>query len=264
MAESVIQYANVDPKGVVFYGPPKMLRGTLPLVNPTDQKLKMQSLSVTTDTLRGPASLPLQTIAVGVRLMPGEQAAVRSTIQLDPQTAPGTYSFSVDVSGTSVPVTAHVTEVVDFRIEPSTVTLLAGSESSFERTFVIENAGNVPLPLGERCEAPLTDSIDLKTSMLHGLSNAGDAEVKEKVNAWLKDWGERMPGMLVVLRDPIVLSPGNKMTATATFQLPDTLQPFRCYTANLQLYNAFLTITVYTTRNVNASSKKKRGNEDGV
>jgi hypothetical protein len=264
MADPLIQFADAGASGVVFSGPPKMLRGNIPLVNNSDQKLKMTSLPVTTDTLRGPASLPLQNMAVGVRLLPGEQAAVSSTIQLDPQTAPGTYNFSLDISGTSVAATAHVTEVVDFRMEPTEVTLLAGAETSFERTFVIENAGNVPLPLGERCEAPLVDSIDLRTSMLRGLHDAGDAELKEKVNAWMADWGKRIPGMLVILRDPIVLSPGNKITAKATFQLPKNLEPFRCYTADLQLYNALLSVTIYTTRNVNAGSEKRRGNQNGV
>ena len=264
MAEPVIQFAKSGDAGVVFSGPPKMLRGNIPLVNTSDQKLKMSSLQVKTDTLLGPASLPLQKMAVGVRLNPGEQAAVSSTIQLDPQTAPGTYNFSMNISGTSVAATAHVTEVVDFRMEPTEVTILAGADSSFERTFVIENAGNVPLPLGERCEAPLLDSIDLRTSMLQGLHDAGDAELKEKVNSWMKEWGTRMPGMLVILRDPITLSPGNKITAKATFQLPDNLEPFRCYKADLQLYNALLTVTIYTTRNSNPESKKKRGNQDGM
>src|SRR6187402_228074 len=257
MAEPLIQFADSGESGVVFSGPPKMLRGNIRLINTSDQQLKMASLPVKTDTLLGPASLPLQNLAVGVKLLPGEQAAVSSTLQLDAQTPPGTYNFSVDISGKSVSATAHVTEVIDLRMEPTEVTLLAGAETSFERTFVIENAGNVPLPMGERCEAPLLDSIDLKTSMLQGLHDAVDMELKEKVQAWLKNWGERMPGMLVILRDPIVLSPGNKITASATFQLPENLEPFRCYRADLQIYNAFLSVTIYTTRKAGSVNKKR-------
>jgi len=255
MAEQSIQFADAGNSGVVFSGPPAKLRGKIPLVNNSDQKLKMVSLPVTTDVLLGPASLPVQTLTLGARLSPGEQAAVSSTLQLDPTTPPGTYNFSFDISGRTVPALAHVTEVVDFTIEPAEITLLAGSETSFERTFVIENSGNVPLPMGERCEAPLIDSIDLGTSMLRGLHEAIDQDVEEKVDSWLKNWGERSPGMLVILRDPIVLSPGNKITITATFQLPQGLTPFRCYNASLQLYNAFLAVTIYTTRN--SGSKKK-------
>jgi len=67
-----------------------------------------------------------------------------------------------------------------------------------------------------------------------------------------------MPGMLVILRDPIVLSPGNKITTKATFQLPDDLQPFRCYRADLQLYNASLSVTIYTTRNAGQGNRRDR------
>ena len=44
-------------------------------------------------------------------------------------------------------VEAHVTEHVDFRMDPSEVTLLVGSNLVIEREFIAENAGNVPLPL---------------------------------------------------------------------------------------------------------------------
>jgi hypothetical protein len=257
MAEPTIQFADPGGKGVVFSGPPKMLRGDVRVMNTGNQKLKMTSLPVMTETLLGPAALPLQNLTVGARLQPGEQAAVKSTIQLDSRTPPGTYEFKVDIGGMTVPATAHVTEVVDFRMEPAAVTLLAGAETSFEKTFVIENAGNVPLPIGERCEAPLIDSIDLKTSMLRGLHSAVDGELKEKLNSWLTDWGERSPGTLVVLRDPIVLSPGNKIAVKAVFELPQDLEPYRCYTADLQLYNASLSVTIYTTRKAASANKKK-------
>jgi hypothetical protein len=241
---------------VVFSGPPHRLRGHLRLVNPSDQKLKLTSLPIETDNLLGPAHLPVRSLAVGVRLSPGQQAMIPGTLQLDPQTAPGSYEFSMNIAGQSVAATAHVTDVVDFRMEPSSVTLIAGGQTSFEKTFVIENAGNVPLPLGERCEAPLLDSIDLETAMISGLREALEDELKLKLQAWLDEWGRRSGGMLAIVRDPIILRPGQKISANATFELPRDLKPFRSYHADLQLYNATVSVDVYTTRKAGTDKEK--------
>jgi len=40
--------------------------------------------------------------------------------------------------------------------------------------------------------------------------------------------------------------------------LPDDLQPFRCYRADLQLYNASLSVTIYTTRNAGQGNRRDR------
>lgn len=250
---------------VVFSGPPKRLRGHFRLVNPGTEKLKLTSVLIETDGLLGPARLPVRTVSIGARLGPGEQGLVPGTIQLDPHTPPGSYEFSVNIAGQSIQATAHVTDVVDFRMEPASVTLLVGAETSFERTFVIENAGNVPLPLGERCEAPLTDSIDLESTMLLGLHEALEDELKLKVDAWLNEWGRRSGGMLAIVREPIILRPGQKISAKATFEVPAGLKPFRSYHANLQLYNATVSVDIYTTRKAGSDSGKtpqKRGKSD--
>ncbi len=255
MAEATgIEFAGTADSPLIFSGPPGRLRGTLRLTNPTAASQSLRSLSVATDQLLGAASLPLQVIPLSARLNPGQQAAIRGTIVLDAQTAPGTYPLKVTIGSTVVEATAHVTEVVDFRIQPGEITILAGSDSSYEREFVIENAGNVPLPLGDRCEAPLLDSIDLQTAMLVGLHKAADLDAKGQVESWLREWGEREGGTLVILRDPIILRPGQKMTAKAKFQLPEQLKPYRNYVATLQLYNATLKVSIYTTKK--AGSKK--------
>jgi hypothetical protein len=247
-----IEFAGTADSPLIFSGPPGKVRGTLRLNNPTAVTQSLRSLAVTTDKLLGAASLPLTNIPMSARLSPGQQAAIRGTIVLDAQTPPGSYPLQVTIGSQVVQATAHVTEMVDFRIQPGQITILAGSETTYEREFVIENAGNVPLPLGDRCEAPLVDSIDMQTSMLVGLHKAGDRDSKDQVQSWLHEWGEREGGTLVVLRDPIILRPGQKTAAKARFQLPD-LKPFRNYTATLQLYNATLGVSIYTTKKMGST-----------
>jgi len=255
MAEtSGIQLAHAEDAPFVFSGPPSRLQGTIRLVNPTSEKVKLSSVSVQSANLMGVARLPLTQIPMTARLAPGEQTSLRSTIAIDPYTPPGTYPLTLTIGGQTVQATAHVTEVVDFRIEPGEITILAGKESKYTREFVIENAGNVPLPLGERCEAPLLDSVDLVTTMLVGLHDAPQPDKDSLLTSWLAGWGGMAAGTLVVTRDAIMLRPGQKITATATFELPGALKPLRHYRASLQLYNATLAVDVYTT--VKGGSKR--------
>lgn len=246
--QTSIQYAGAPGSKLIFSGPPDRLQGTIPLTNPSSEKVKLRTLEIRSGALAGAAKLPLHEIPFAARFQPGQQARLQGTISVDPLTPPGTYDLELVVGGQTVAATAHVTDVVNFRIEPAQVTILSGSDGHHEREFVIENAGNVPLPLGERCEAPLLDSIDLVTSMLTGLRSAQDSDLKSKIEAWLNEWGQRVGGTLVVTREPIILKPGQKMTAKAQFQLPPDLKPFRHYRAGLQLYNASLSVDVYTTR----------------
>jgi len=248
MAETPgIQLACAEEAGPVYSGPPSRLQATIRLVNPTAERLRLRSAGVQAEALLGVARAPLLEIPMAARLGPGEQMSFRSTIAIDPTTPPGTYPLSLTVGGKSVQATAHVTEVVDFRIEPDALTILAGKETSYTRDFVIENAGNVPLPLGERCEAPLLDSVDLITAMLVGLHDSPHADKDARLTAWLSEWSEVAAGTLVVTREPITLRPGQKISAAATFEVPPTLKPLRHYRASLQLYSATLNVDIYTT-----------------
>jgi hypothetical protein len=248
MAEGLnVQLAGNGDAKLIFSGPPSCLQGTIRLMNPTAEKIKLRSVSIQTDRLLGAARLPLSEIPLSARLSPGEQLNIQSTIGVDPQTPPGSYPMELNIAGRAVSAVAHVTEVVDFRIQPSEITILAGKGLVYERDFIIENAGNVPLPLGERCEAPLLDSVDLVTSMLVGLRNARKKDGEHQVESWLAEWGSIAAGTLVVTRDPIILGPGQKMAASARFELPPSLAPLRHYRASLQLYNATMAVDIYTT-----------------
>lgn len=245
-----IQLAASDNAPVFFSGPPHALQGNLPLVNTGAEKEKIRTIEVNTQELRGPASLPLKEIPFYAKLYPGQQASVTGTIALDPTTRPGKYDFEIMVAGKSVPATAQVAEVVDFRITPGNITILAGSSSTFTRQFVIENAGNVDLPTGSKCEATIFDSFDLITGLLTGLHNADKTSVETMVKGFLEEWANLEVGTLTISRMPVTVHPGQKLTVDVDFMLPAGLKPLRHYYANLQLYNATLGVDIYTTAKI--------------
>jgi hypothetical protein len=132
-------------------------------------------------------------------------------------------------------------------MEPSAVTLLVGSNLVIEREFMAENAGNVPLPLGERCEAPLFDSIDIFTALREGLRKTVGEELKPRVEKILDEIGRVQVGSLVVERERVTLRPGERRQMSARFVLPADIKPSRHYRAVLELYNATLLVDIYTT-----------------
>lgn len=261
-ASPSVQFAGSAKTTLLFTGPPQGLTGSIPLVNPSDAKLKLRSIGLKSSSLKGVARLPLGEMPFYARLYPGEQADIRGTIMLDSSTPPGNHAFEITIGGTTVAAEAHVEEVVDLRMNPRRVTILAGSATEVSRTFVVENAGNVDLPTGAQCETPIVDSNDLVSALVAGINDSDKSTVEAMVKSILLHWGELQVGTLITRRDPIILHPGQKLSVDVRFVLPDTLKPLRHYWANLQLYNATLSVDIYTTANY-GRNPKRRGRPEG-
>jgi len=241
-----------------FSGPPKELTGTIPLVNHGSEKQKIRSIAVKSGKLLGAARLPLHEIPFYARLYGGEQASVPATIVLDAQTPPGHYDLEFTVGERTLAATAYVSEVVDLRLDPTQITILAGSATSYTRTLVVENAGNVPLPTGPQCDAPIFDSFDLIGTFLTGL-NKGDREsVESMAKAFLNEWADLKVGTLVTKRPAIILAAGEKRAVEVEFHLTGDLKPLHHYHVNLQLYNATLAVDIYTTAKVGSGKTKSK------
>lgn len=256
--ERSLQLASSGTTRLFFSGPPQGLTGAIPLVNPSDAKLKLRSVSLKSSTLMGAARLPLGEMPFFAKLYPGEQASIPGTIVLDSRTPPGSYDFELTVGSNTIAAEAHVEEVVDLRMDPAQITILAGSAATYTRTFIAENAGNVDLPTGAQCDAPIFDSFDITSAMVAGINDSDKSTVEAMVKSILIHWGELQAGTLITRRDPIVLHPGQKLAVEVSFDLPAELKPLRHYHANLQLYNATLSVDIYTTANYGTTALARR------
>jgi hypothetical protein len=244
--ETALQLAPADAP-LLFSGPPHNLTGDIPLVNSSQTKQKLRSVGVKSDSLKGAASLPLNEMPFFAKLYPGQQARVSGTMVVDPRTPPGIYEFQLTLGDQTLPAIANVEEVVDLRLQPGQITLLAGGPGPYTRGFVAENKGNVDLPTGAECDAPIFDSYDIPTALLIGLHEADKTSTKTMVREALLKCSEIQAGMLVTKRDPIILYAGQKKSVDLHFELPHDLKPLRHYRASLQLYNASLFVDIYTT-----------------
>lgn len=249
MSDSRVALAESAETPVVFCGGPRSLRGMLRIENTSSEKLKLKAARLHSEQLKGPALRPLSEVQLGARLAPGQQAVVPAVLEVDASTPPGIYEAEIDIDGRRQKLEAHVSAVVDFSIQPDNVTIIAGKQREFEREFDIENLGNVSLSLGERCEAPLVTSIGVLEAFRTGLKKAMKGDLKEKLEAMLNEFAAQQIGNLVVTREKITLQPGEKRRAKARFELPPDIESFRHYQTVLELYNASMTVDVYTTSN---------------
>lgn len=248
-AKRSLQFVAPGRTTLCFAGPPGGLTGSIPLVNHADVKLKLRSIRLRSSSLKGEAAAPLVGMPIFAALYPGEQASVPGTIVLDSSTLPGLHRFELTIGDTTVAAEAHVEEVVDLRISPSRLTLLAGGSGTSERTLVVENAGNLDLPLGARCETPIFNPNDLASALVAGINDSDKSSVEAMVKGILLRWGDLQAGTLVTRRDPVTLHPGQRLSMRVRFDLPAQLKPLSHYRADLQLYNAALTVDIYTSAN---------------
>lgn len=252
-----IELAGPADARLFFSGPPRAVTGKIPLVNSGTDKQKIRSVAVSASDLLGATGLPLREFSFYARLHPGEQANISGRIMLDGKTPPGHYDIKITVGSRTLPATVYVTEVVDLRIQPQHITILAGSSSSYTRELTVENQGNVALPLGAQCEVPLFEPLDLTSSMLIGLHKADKASAESMVKGFLREWSDLQVGTLLINREPKVLRPGEKVAGDVEFQLPPDLKPMRRYHANLELFNATLTLDIYKTTKAGPARKRK-------
>jgi hypothetical protein len=117
------------------------------------------------------------------------------------------------------------------------------------------------LPTGDRCEAPLFDSFDLTETMLIGLRKSDKKSAESMVKGFLQEWSELAAGMLVVTREPMILNPGDKVVSEAEFHLPPDLKPLRHYRSRVEIYNAVLSVDVYTTTTLNSRRPPAAGEQ---
>jgi hypothetical protein len=256
-----VHLAGPEGMRLHFSGPPSAVSGSIPLINEGTEKRKIRSIVVSSGKLLGAARLPLREIPFSARVYGGDQVNVPATLHLDPQTPPGSYDLELTVGNRTLRATAHISEVVDLKLDPTHITILAGSSTTYTRTLIAENAGNVALPTGAQCDAPIFDSFDLGSSFLIGLSKGDRKSAESMAKAFLNEWATLTAGTLVTKRKAMVLNPGQKLAVDVEFHLPSSLKPLRHYVANLQLYNATLSVDIYTTAKSGSGTKAPKKQE---
>ena len=242
----IIEHSTEEP--IVFYGPPAALRASVRLRNGSAEKARLSGLTVDAKGLRGPARQSPILLSLRARLYPQEQAEVGALLAVDASTPPGKYDGTVGDDKRRYPVRVHVVPHVDFRLRPQEVFIFAaGSERVFEREFIAENAGNVPVELDAECLVPLRDVAEVPAALQKGLKDLKAADGDDVMRAFLRAWSDRQVGPLSIRRDRVTIAPGTIRPLSVTFHLPDNIQPSRRYVSELRVYTAPVRVEVITS-----------------
>jgi hypothetical protein len=133
-------------------------------------------------------------------------------------------------------------------LRPQEVFLFAeGAERVFEREFIAENAGNVPVELDAECLVPLRDVADVRAALQKGLKDLKADDDDDALRAVLRAWSDRQVGPLSIRRDRVTIEPGSIRPLSVTFHLPDNIQPSRRYVSELRVYTAPVRVEIITS-----------------
>ncbi len=243
----------MDEEPIVFWGPPGQLRGTIQVRNRSDEKVKLRSLSLEASRVSGPAREPA-IVSLMVRLPPNSEAKLAGVLMLDPRTRAGEYDGYVTLGARRQRVRLLVTEHVDLRVHPGRIFIQTEGELEFEREFVFENAGNVPVALGGECQVPLVDTLETRTALRHGLERAckddrtKDDDHDDVLKAVLCAWSDQQTGPVSIRREPVTLEAGEIRPVRVTFVLPTDIRGLRKYRMDLVVYTAAIRVEVVTGR----------------
>jgi hypothetical protein len=252
--------AGPEDRVIYFSGPPRAVTGIVPVVNSGSEEQRIRSnITIHSDKLRRAGGLRFGEIPFRTRLGAWQQADLRAKLPIDPLTPPGSYDFQITLGQRTLPAVAYIPEVVDLDIFPGEITIIASPKtSSYTRSVVFENRGNVPLLTGSQCDVPIIDNDSLANAVLEGL-NKGDPESTDSmVKAALVELAHLKVGTLIIRRKAMTLLPGQKGVAELQFELPGNLKPQHHYSTFVSLYNGSLRLEIYTTSKSEPVSKKRK------
>lgn len=239
---------------IAVVGPPGVLRINLTLVNPSDVPVVVRGATIGRVARRdGEAPLPGISASLSAVVQAGETATASLRLIVDPHTPSGEYLGEIEIAGSVRPLTLTVVETVQLAIEPTPVVLDSGAGTTFRKTVLFRNLGNVPLQIGHPGALPIGQERPFATAA--EIAAAGPSEtVKELIGRLFERRGARLLTEVGIMNvrmseDSFVLPPGMSNAATLDCSLPDGLSPHRRYRAYAPLYDTDLAFLIVSGGN---------------
>jgi len=180
--DPAVSLLSAVPPSVVLVGPPRAVRGSITLHNPTAEKRVVSPPTLRSQPSAGRGAKGAKFVSLpeaGFRMRriiarPNAQRHVPIELSLPPSTEPGTYHLELDVDGETRQVVAHVTELVEFTIEPDHLTIPNRPGEKVHKRIVITNHGNVPLHVKSIGAVVLDEELAHCRAIRGALSDVGD------------------------------------------------------------------------------------------
>lgn len=241
---------------LVIAGQPGKLRASLQLSNPTDERIRLRSLPMTSAGMSkrlGEAGRPEKTPNLRLRpgvIRPGHRGPVSLSLDLDPYTPPGEYQAEVEIDGQVQPVLVNVMEKVALRVRPSIVVVENIPNGRVSKRVAVENQGNVPLTINEIGAIYLDDDLQICRTLRHAASAVDDKlRPLEEYLAQILLSAKQVAESSGILRvhnksGEFVLQPGETRLLDLEVRVPPSLDKRGRYRGIAALYTANLAFVI--------------------
>ncbi|MBL3591570.1 MAG: hypothetical protein JMN24_17570 [gamma proteobacterium endosymbiont of Lamellibrachia anaximandri] len=246
-----LKFAHKTQKPITIHGTPGRLQGSLSVINKSESKLTLRSMPIKASKLRGKDQDKLSELRLTARVYPQQTGVLRFNIPVDPTTPAGIYDASLQVGGESQSLRIQIHEHMALSAIPTTLSFVTTGECSFTRDISLENRGNTTIMLGGRDEALLKDVQKRESLLSNELQRLEPDQLKGKSTgdvaaALLQSVYHQKADVIALVMEDATLQPGEQQTIKGTFTLPETLQPFKHYSADMDILSARIKVDVYT------------------
>jgi hypothetical protein len=238
---------------LVLVGPPRDVRGELPVRNPGDEKVIIRQPLMRPAAITGRGrqkALALQEPALTLRrivVRARQDRQVPIALSLEPSTPPGTYHAELDVGGELREVVLHVTEDVAFTTEPSELVIPNRPGGKVAKQIVVSNQGNVAIAVKTIGAVVLDEELVHCRALRGALADVG--KTMKTLDDFIVALGHRYHDLydtlvLKVHNEPATIAPGETEAVDLIISLPDKLDARGRYSAFAPIFTETLTFTI--------------------
>ena len=252
-----------------FYGTPNDCQGKLTVINQSNNKVKVRTLSTQNPTRqrKNIGLLKPTSIMLSARIPPHSEVQAIASLQLPAHTAPGQYQAAVICGKQKVPIEIKILEHREMLIEPSHIRVQGECGELIHSKLTITNQGNVPLNIKDVGMVWLREHDWVGRTLVYTIR---ETDPKDSLN----DFGNRL---LQTFRDEIIppakikfsptnhqkeaidtLTPGNAVERTLNLTLPTALKKGRRYLGFIKINESRIWLEVYCSGSRSTTKKEKQ------
>ncbi|MBW3579195.1 MAG: hypothetical protein KY462_15960 [Actinobacteria bacterium] len=246
---------------LVFRGPPRRLRGRLPVANTGQRRgVLREAVLQGSPELLGDEQRVCYRLGATV-LRPEQRSEVGVALTLNPATRPGEYQLEVEVGGEVRPVVVQVLEELRLSVSPAQLVVENRPGEVQTKRVVVDNRGNVDLTIGAVGDAVLNDELFECRALRRALRELTDEDAEAEGNsidldAVLTKVAHASQHVLdranhLRVRNAsgrTVIEPGRWATIDLEIEVPDTLSQHTRYWGTVPIYTHDLAFVVVPYR----------------
>ncbi|OZG70190.1 hypothetical protein BTA51_27345 [Hahella sp. CCB-MM4] len=245
-----------------FIGKPGECIGELTFSNPTDDKIKIRRLSVesVTDKKRKAPTLDSAELSMQLRIPPQSTITAQALLNFSPSTPPGNYEVRLVCGDRSETVHVQILENPSLALNPTHTVLRGASGDTLSCKVRMENAGNVPLSVGDVGMVWFRERNWIGRTLVYSLREAAEDEDYEAfANRILHDFKASIIPPVSIQMEPLpdeTLHPATALDRTLTFTAPPGLQKGRTYSGFVKINMTRIWLELYCNGSPNSSKRR--------